>query len=200
MYFSTGVFFSIPALYMIEYEDAMQHNVDNSEMTVNDIVATFPEGRTVVKRLLKENQEIIDDYMTTRNEVREFLASRVSMFDIDICTEIVMACYQGKEKAEENIARLKRLMFAYEPPKQTGDSVSDAMIAKAKEYPIKHLVTIKNKHTNCLWHSDRHPSMYIYPDNHGYCFACHKYADAIDIYMQLNNADFLTAVRLMNKL
>lgn len=176
-----------------------EENVIRS-LSPEEVVATFPKGRSVVRRLLKENKAMIEDKVKVRQEIREFLSSKVSMYDIDIATSIVMATYPSTEKAEENIRRLTRLDFAYAPKGEktkNGDEIGPNEITRAKEHPIKDLVPVKMNTMLCLWHNDRHPSMHVYKDNHAYCFVCNKRADAIDVAMALTNKSFVDAVRYL---
>ena len=90
-------------------------SVENYTRTLStqEIVETFPEGAKVVKRLLRECQEFMDRANETRNTIRGNLSAKVSMFDIDIATELVMAAHFGNaiEKTKENMARLQRMSF-----------------------------------------------------------------------------------------
>lgn len=77
------------------------------------------------------------------------------------------------------------------------NGITDEDIARAKETDIRTMVKVFRGKTTCLWHDDKHPSMHIYKDNHGYCFSCNKYASAIDFYMVQYGCDFKTAVKKM---
>ena len=74
--------------------------------------------------------------------------------------------------------------------------LTNDMILKAREYPIKKLLSnpVKNDMTRCISHDDRNPSMSI-KNNRAYCFSCKFRGDSISVYMHLNNADFKTAVK-----
>jgi hypothetical protein len=169
-----------------------------AELTPEEVVATFPEGKKVVKRLLKENEAFLVKVKEAENDVRQTLgANGVSMFDLDFATKLVMTMVTpAEEQAIKNIHRLTRLLYLYEPPKKSETGVTDMDIANAKEYPINHLLEVKHHKTKCLWHDDRNPSMHVYKD-HVYCFVCNKHADAIDIYMKIHNSDFITAVKAL---
>ncbi len=176
-------------------------SVDN--LTPKDIVATFPGAKATVKRLMKECEDFLEEVRIYEQETKEFLSSRVNMYDIDICTSLVLAAAYGGEieKANEKLKRLTRLWYLYEPPTgPTPGLITEEEIARAKEYPIKELVAVRGKMTKCLWHNDSHPSLYIYPDNHGFCFSCKKYADAIDFAMALQNISFVSAVKWLTHL
>jgi DNA primase len=66
---------------------------------------------------------------------------------------------------------------------------------RARSYPIRDLIKVNRENKAlCPFHDDRTPSMHVYHDNHAFCFVCMKRADAIDIYMAINNVDFKTAI------
>ncbi len=184
---------------MIEFSDAMQRDVDNSKvkysLTNNEVVADFPKGKSVVKRLIKETEDFLEKIEQEKQLIRE--GRNISMFDIDIVTKLTMAAIYGNEieQAEENLKRLKRLLIAYDPPPVSKDAVTDADIERARQFPIRQLVKTRGNNTLCLWHNDRHPSMHLYKDNHAYCFVCSKYANAIDFAMQMNSMQFIPAVQ-----
>lgn len=173
----------------------------SSLFTPKDILETFPQAKSTIKRLIKENEKFLEEAQEYQNEVRGFLASRVPIYDIGICTTLVVTVtYGGKIKeAEENLSRLRRLLYLYEPPKPTKDGITDADIARAKEVPIRNLVEVRMNKTKCLWHSEKTPSMHVYPDQHTYCFSCGKRSDTIGVYQILHNCNFVTAVKALCK-
>ncbi len=79
------------------------------------------------------------------------------------------------------------------------EKITNDMILRAREYPIKNLLSnpVKNNMTNCISHSDKTPSMSI-KNNRAYCFSCGFKGDSIAIYMRLNGAEFKTAVKNLN--
>ncbi len=167
-------------------------------LSPKEIVATFPTGKSTVKRLIKETELFLEEARVTEQSTKDFLSSRVSMYDIDICTSLVMAAYYGGEveKAKEKLKRLYRLLYLYEPPtKATPGIITDEEIERARAYPVRELVTVKVNKMKCLWHNDHSPSMHVYPDQHMYCFVCQKRATPIDIVMAEKNISFVSAVK-----
>jgi len=84
-------------------------------------------------------------------------------------------------------------------PRSTAQDISDLMIERAREYPIKNLIEIKpNKHARCInpEHDDKNPSMAVY-DDHVYCFSCGYHADAIEIYRTTEGVSFREAVKAL---
>lgn len=80
-------------------------------------------------------------------------------------------------------------------------SITDEDIARAKEYPIEELFTqltaqeVRRGMTTCIFHPDKTASMSLKKHNRFHCFGCDAKGSTIDLYMKLNNVDFLTAVR-----
>ncbi len=168
------------------------------ELSAADIVVTFPDGKATVKGLIKDCEAWLEEHENHRQTVREFLSSKVSMFDIDFATALVMVGRYGNQKEimEDRLKRLRNLWRLYAPPKKSADGITDWDIERAKQYPIKELVKVNRMNkARCAWHTDKHPSMHVYPDGHVYCFACHSHGDVIALYQQLNGCDFKTAVR-----
>ncbi len=91
----------------------------------------------------------------------------------------------------EKIERKKQLALRGESDKNFLN------VEKAKEFPITDLIDFKGRNAKCLWHNERTGSLYYYPkSNTVHCFgACGKSFDSIDVYRQLNNCDFVTAVK-----
>jgi DNA primase len=96
---------------------------------------------------------------------------------------------------QDNYLQKKEKLKLYMKPMKKGEM----NIAKAKEYPIDQLLEFRGSHCCCIFHDERTPSMKYYPKtNRAHCFgACGKSFDSIDIYQQLNNVDFATAVQAL---
>lgn len=85
------------------------------------------------------------------------------------------------------------------PAKKRTDMTDE--VEKAKAYPIRNLIKVsREKKAKCPFHNEKTASMHVYPDNHAFCFGCQKRADAIDIYMALNNCTFKEAMEKLNQL
>ena len=79
-------------------------------------------------------------------------------------------------------------------------SNSDDRLERAKSVLCTQLLPFRRAgrlmKTECLWHKDSDPSLTYYPEkNNCYCFVCGKYADAVDVTMQLNGLTFLQAIK-----
>lgn len=78
------------------------------------------------------------------------------------------------------------------------DTVTDAMIARAREFPIEDMYDgrLRKGCGLCPFHSEKTPSFNI-KNNKYKCFGCDAHGDAIDFYMKMNNVGFIQAVRAM---
>ncbi len=180
------------------------NTVPVEKLTPSEIVETFPDAKKVVKALLKECEEFLDEVKRVENETKEFLSNRVPMMDINIASKLVLAAMYGGdiEKTLATKSRLTRLLYIYDAKKGfTPGRITHTDIARAKEVPIAALVDVKANTTRCLWHEDRHPSMHIYKkDNAGFCFSCGQRSDSIDFAIRVQGIPFIEAVQWLNKL
>lgn len=81
---------------------------------------------------------------------------------------------------------------------QRTDSITDAMIARAREFPIEDMYDGRLRRGSglCPFHSEKTPSFNI-KNNKYKCFGCGEYGDSISFYMKMNNVGFIQAVRAM---
>ena len=104
------------------------------------------------------------------------------------------------KKHNETITKLEKEKSCLKPVcNNSNEKITDDMILRAREHPIKNLLskTVKNSITNCISHNDKTPSMSI-KNNWAYCYACGFKGDSISVYMHLNDVDFKTAVKNLN--
>lgn len=88
------------------------------------------------------------------------------------------------------------------------DNKEPLNIERAKEIEIKEIMPSSpdsksggRRYYKCPLHPEDTASFVEYIDQHSYCcFGCNKAGDGIDLYMKLNNCDFVTAVKSLNKL
>ncbi len=148
-------------------------NAHRYEVPTKDAPKRLEALKSLQKTLLAEKQECLKD--STRTP-----------FHVDIALDWVK----------------KELSLEYEwsdrqssREKYKGDRTD---VEKARTYPIRDLIKVNRQHKAvCLFHTDKDPSMHVYKDNHAYCFVCNKRADAINIYMALNNCSFKEALKAL---
>jgi len=105
-----------------------------------------------------------------------------------------------RNKITSKIKRIDMEISLYKKPVKM-EGITDEMIARAKEYPIRDLLgdPVMNKYC-CLWHNDKKPSMHYYEGtNTVHCFSCGKSGDSVDVYMELNNSNFIEAVKALSQ-
>lgn len=72
---------------------------------------------------------------------------------------------------------------------------------QALSVPINRFIDFKRGVCNCIFHSERTPSMKFYPTtNTIHCFGCGKTANAIQCMMQVRGCDFKTALQELSNL
>ena len=133
------------------------------------------------KALLKEVQKEID---IRQEQMRVHgLNSPTGMF-IDI--------YKG-----EYVEMKKKINYIIELKENEGTME----LEKAKQYPIENIIEIgRGDFALCPFHQEKTPSAKYYrEENRLHCFgSCSKGFDSVDIYMQQNNVDFLTAIKALS--
>jgi len=73
-------------------------------------------------------------------------------------------------------------------------------LQKAKTYPIDKLLPFTRRKTQCLWHTDKDPSLYHYKkDNRVHCFVCEKGGDSVDVVMQQQGCSIAEAIAFLNR-
>ena len=165
-------------------------------------------------------RDIIDAFgIETAKETLKYYKEELAMFDR---IEQKMAVYLFKQGNSEEevirvvneleydderewiavqISRLEELikLSRYKP---IAGTIGDEEIRKAKAVSIENYLEF-NRAGNaiCLWHSDRKPSLHLYrQSNRCHCFSCGADKDSIDVVQNLQNCDFISAVKyILNK-
>jgi hypothetical protein len=103
-----------------------------------------------------------------------------------------------KDTIEKQYKSVLRAISLRRQPK-TADQITQQHIEKAKEYPIENLLPDPPKRNMalCPLHNEKSPSFQIRKDNRFICWGCQQHGDSIDLYMKLNNADFINAVKAL---
>ncbi len=127
------------------------------------------------------------------------------------CYEIIEQNAQGIHNhiiTQPRLDALNRRIRDYEfylKPVQTdqGQDITDLDISRAREYPITQLYEGKLRKSgarlfgSCPFHSEKHASFVVYPENKYHCFGCLESGDSIAYVMKENNIKFLDAVKLL---
>lgn len=141
----------------------------------------IPKGLTKkeLKELLKNTQTKIDECLTRMRTLGP---------GDNILADIEREDYVDKKK------RIKKILELH------NDFGTEVNITKAKAYPIENLIDFNSAgFASCLWHEERTPSLKWYPQrNKAHCFAGCGDFDSIDAYQQINNVDFIKAVKALS--
>lgn len=180
-------------------------------MTPLELIETYPEALTIVKRNLalwrKYKREVMPLYDKCIDiGIDMWISSGVNddiiKANIEDWHEFIMKRLpKGPKEIDGHIKRLQYLSSLYErvgKPIGTHE-ITERDIALAKEVPIpQYLPLTRSGFVSCPFHNEKTPSAKYYPDkNKIFCFGCQKSADAIDVVMQLYGLEFLAAVTFM---
>lgn len=145
-------------------------------LQLNQALAVFEENIPDIKIACIENiQAVIDDERGLFRE--DFIRLRT----------------EGLRRVLKRIVGIQQHKYQ---PKVGG--VTDAMVARAKEFPIEEMYDgrLRKGCGLCPFHQEKTPSFNI-KNNKFTCFGCGEHGDAIDFYMKTNNCNFIQAVKNM---
>lgn len=97
------------------------------------------------------------------------------------------------------------IKIAKEIKKETHKASAQRKKERALSVRIQDVCEAYGKEVNrdtclCPLHSEDTPSFKIYSNNSFYCFGCGKGGDVVDLIMELENCDFVEAIRILNTL
>lgn len=85
-------------------------------------------------------------------------------------------------------------------PTYKSDRITDRDIESARAYPIERLIPefemSRGGYVKCKWHEDTRPSMLV-KNGFAYCFSCQKTVDSIRWLMEVDNMNFVDAVKYL---
>jgi sugar-specific transcriptional regulator TrmB len=164
-------------------------------MTLTDALVLFKEHRPDIRRACIDNirhaQRINSNAKEMTDEVEwtvENIINHVAWLELEKSTK-------GAVRTIQRIDMLRK-------PRSVG-GVTDAMIQRAKEQPIRYVYQMlggdANRHGNvsCPFHDDENPSMSLSKHNRYKCFSCDEGGDTISLYMKMSGVGFLEAVRAL---
>jgi len=109
---------------------------------------------------------------------------------------------QAEQEHGEPLKRLEtihRLVTTPVDATPNENRVTDAQIARAREYPITNLIEFRRGFAVCPFHGEKTGSLHLLPNSNetkAHCHgACSKTYDAISAYMLLHNCNFISAVK-----
>jgi hypothetical protein len=109
---------------------------------------------------------------------------------------------ENKEEEINNIRKeIRKLEFKLLPPEEL-EQIKSFDIYEIKKIPIESIMPKKDNSIAylCPAHNEKTPSFYIIKKtNKAHCFGCGFHGSVIDVYMALNNCDFVTACKELSK-
>ena len=138
----------------------------------------------------------ISDYVGGGGNLTELMRSRMnftSLQDVQDDRSVRLASWQSTYFHDAYIEAHTQPLYLHTKRIFTGDMDK---IARAKSHPITELLKFNREHKAlCIWHAEKTPSLHYFKKNNTvWCFGCGKGGDAIDVYRQLFNCTFGTAV------
>jgi hypothetical protein len=133
-----------------------------------------------------ELKEMKSELKERRRYLEELSNQKIS-YKVYKSTEVFLEL--GIEELQEKIKKKERVYSKH-------NKVID--IRKAREVPITDFIEIgRSGFIKCLWHPEKTPIMKYYPkQNTLHCFGgCCKSFDVIDVVMNLQGIDFISAVK-----
>lgn len=124
-------------------------------------------------------------HYTSLDQVKEERAQRKSVFD----------------SVRFHDAYIEEFTPKRMPNSRARSTEANTDVERAKAIPVTQIMQFTHRKAPCVWHDERTPSMHYYPKtNSVYCFGCGKHGDTIDVYRQIHNCDFKTALNELLKL
>jgi hypothetical protein len=114
--------------------------------------------------------------------------------------------YSSLEEEHQGYLRLIRRYEAYVQGAEARGGITESDVLRARGRSVAEVYQGQLKKSGsrftgiCPFHSDRRPSLVVYPAGKGYhCFVCQVGGDTIDFVMRFYNLDFIQAIKYINK-
>ena len=196
-----------------EWERFENREPEYNNLSLNDLLETFPEAVKMAKTKLVElkerlpaveaecnedlNQYLVK-YSDSGPEFMQFL-NELAFVPIDGIDDELGKVPGIKQQIEywEKIVRMDE--FKRKPPED--GTITDSDILRAKEFPLISLVKPNAAGFICCpFHNEKSGSCKIYKDNRYHCFGCGADGDVIDFMMKETGLTFINAVKkILNK-
>lgn len=160
------------------------------------VLGFLPEAKVIFVPSTIPGVKDISDYVAHGGDLRALMSTAkqyLSVEDVEAERERIAAEWGNYDFHDLYIETNKVAAL----PSNTGgpaapSSKSDDRLERAKSVDCQTLLPFKRQGgypvTQCKWHNDHDPSLTYYKRNNTcYCHVCGKYADAIDIYMVVND-------------
>jgi hypothetical protein len=170
-----------------------------TEITLHQAIDLFTDDLTDIERSMLEG--LADDVAELERDMVE--DGPLSPLERELADEVKRLTFADRVKRIETIHRAIEAKSIRHPVRGL---ITDAMIERAKAYPIERIYPGKLRHAGskrwtgtCPMHKEKTASFYVFTsDNHWYCFgACQKGGDVISLYRALHGVSFPQAVRAL---
>jgi hypothetical protein len=170
-------------------------SMNEHTIQLNAALSIFDENLVDIKEALSEN--ILHDL----KELQAWPTSSDATKQ-EIYTELIKL---EREGVVTNRSKTIKRIVSYQQHKLSPKhgSITDEMIERAKEYPIKEMWAelvnspIRGGMTKCCFHPDKTASMSLRMHNRYRCFGCDERGSVIDLYMKINKVNFIQAVKAL---
>ena len=189
---------------LLDYIDNLESEWQRSLPRYNDkeLLEVFPEAKIIVRRKIKELEQVQSVLVETIKEKLAIIKKQVSdEFSQWFWREWVKVT-DGKNLFEIE-ERLKNLKWAI-TPRQSNNRITDQQIKQALAVPIERLIgqpfrkSGKTMIMLCPLHKEKNASFYIYPQtNTCWCYGCNQGGNAINLARMLYNFSFIEAVNYL---
>lgn len=182
-----GKYVPFDRTHVKEWEEEW-HTKLRTEMREQPAAALFKEQ---LVDILGDKKSELNDLETSQRYARIIFPAWLG----EVAADLLEKSVQRSRKTCARIAFFIKLNSDENPIEASQGRLTDQEIEAARAYPLANLLEVKrNKMCVCPFHNDRSPSMYV-KNNWAYCFSCGWSGDSIAVFMSLNNADFVTAVK-----
>jgi Spy/CpxP family protein refolding chaperone len=164
-----------------------------------EILDAFPQVRAYMKKRRRTVRAAQAEAEKLAEEELRATLALIQRADCDraFLSDIAKRTYRMRmERFERELKRIGRFLW-----EDTGDKITQADVERAKEYPIRDLITVQRRDgfVKCPFHDEKTGSLKVFKDNHWWCFgACQEGGDVIDLVMKMDGLKFLEAVRKLS--
>jgi len=177
--------------FEVDWKKSVQKKIKEFKETI-PTKEQWPMRKKFLEKEVEAGKEMLRDLKQKRLEF--LMRGREDWFDFFCSTD------------EKKIKKmLKRCQLELNWAGKSEGEITGEMIERANEVDCKNLFDSceergDRSYVLCPFHEDKNPSLVCYGKGKGfYCHGCGSGGDAIHAFMRLNNCDFLTAVRELQK-
>ena len=157
-----------------------------------NLVEIFPEAKPYLQDKLKEYKEAVVAGKKRLKKNLRSISKKYSGFDQWFFTYL-NEVFLGEDLEIWNQKKNKIEWMLAKKVKPAGE-ITESVVERAKNYPIKDILGVKEDMICCPYHKEKTPSCYL-KNNYLHCFGCGKTADTIQLVMDMTGIGFQEAVR-----